>query len=281
MTFRADLHCHSNCSDGSDTPMELLEEAKRRGLQGLSITDHDTIDAYTPELLQKAEEVGIRLLPGIELSSELQGTTLHILGYGFDLHAVSLNHFLQGMQRRRAVRNRAILEKLSEKGMAIDEEELLSSAHKSVGRPHIAALMVQKGYVESPQKAFEFYLREGGACYVSGFKSSPEEVVLQIHEAGGMAVLAHPHFLKKRSLIQKALILKLDGIECYYANLSARDEAPWLKIAKERNLIATGGSDYHGKVKPTIQLGASWVDEETFNRLLSARSREKRETGDG
>jgi predicted metal-dependent phosphoesterase TrpH len=178
------------------------------------------------------------------------------------------------MQKRRGERNRALLAKLKQRKMLIEEEELLAFARKlekkkTVGRPHIAALMVQKGYVGSMQEAFDRYLKEGGLCYVSGFKYTPQDAIDQIRQAGGKAVLAHPHFIKKGALLKKLLSHPFDGIECYYANLPKALEAPWLKIAKEKGWIATGGSDYHGTFKPHISLGCSWVGEETFRKLQS------------
>lgn len=272
--FRADLHCHTNCSDGSDDPLTLLRLAKQVGLQGLSITDHDTLDAYTPELFKEAENLDIHLMTGIELSSELDHVPVHILGYGYEIGGSGLKEFLEELQRRRGDRNRAILQKLAERKMPISEEELIAFALKArakrtIGRPHIAQMMVIKGYVATPQQAFERYLREGALCYAPGIKFSPQEAIDQIHKAHGKAVLAHPHFLKKGSFLRKLLDLPFDGIECYYAVLHKEQERPWLKIAKERSWIATGGSDYHGALKPHIPLGCSWVNEHIFQQLLN------------
>jgi 3',5'-nucleoside bisphosphate phosphatase len=266
--FRADLHCHTVCSDGTDEPRALLQLAKQAGLQGLSITDHDTLDAYTPELFTDAEALGIRLLPGIEISSEQDDDSVHILGYGYDLADAGLKEFLVQMQKRRGERNRAILQKLAQRKMPISEEELKAFAiHRTIGRPHIAHLMVKKGYVATIREAFERYLRDGALCYSPGIKYQPREVIDRIHKAKGKAILAHPHFFKKGSFLRKLLDLPFDGIECYYGNLAKELELPWLKIAKERGLIATGGSDYHGHLKPHIPLGCSWVSQHTFELL--------------
>lgn len=272
--FRADLHCHSTFSDGSDTPSQILDKAKEIGLHGLSITDHDTIEAYTPELFSRAEDRGIRLLPGIEISSELNDSVVHILGYGFDLHSDSFRSFLAEMQTRRNERNRALLKKLQERHIQVTEEELFGIARKAekkktIGRPHIAELLVQKGVVSTHQEAFDRYLKEGAMCYVPGFKFTPGDAVDAIQKAKGKAVLAHPHFLKKGRFLRALLSLPFDGIECYYAHLPKELEAPWLKLAKERGWIATGGSDYHGSFKPKISLGSSWVNLATFDRLIS------------
>lgn len=271
--FRADLHCHTNCSDGSEDPLTLLNMAKQAGLQGLSITDHDTLDAYTPELFAEAEKLGIRLLTGIELSSELDHVPVHILGYGYEIEGCSLKPFLEELQLRRKDRNREILKRLSQRNLPITEDELIAFAlsarsKRTIGRPHIAMLMVLKGYVKTPQEAFEKYLKEGGLCYAPGIKFSPKDAIDEVHKAKGKAVLAHPHFLKKGSFLRKLLDLPFNGIECYYANLHKEQEKPWVNLAKERGLIATGGSDYHGTLKPHISLGCSWVGEQTFLQLI-------------
>ncbi len=270
--FRADLHCHTICSDGSDSPSTVLELAKQAGLQGLSITDHDSIDAYTPQLFAKAGELSLRLLSGIEVSSELDDHSIHILGYGIDLHDSSFKQFLCSMQTRRSARNRAILQKLALRGMGIREEELLQAAtHRTIGRPHIAQLMVQKKYVRSIKEAFDRFLGEGASCYASGIKYHPREVIDQIQKAKGRAVLAHPHFIKKGALLRKVLDLPLDGLECYYAHLAKELELPWIQIAKERGWMITGGSDYHGILRPHVALGSSWVNENTFSLLCAPR----------
>lgn len=271
--FRADLHSHSIYSDGTDTPFELIDKAKNANLSGLSITDHDTIGAYSEEVFSYARASSIQLLTGVEISSETETGSVHILGYGFDIFSKVLNEFLEEMQRRREKRNATILKKLKEKKMEITEKELFdfskrAEIKKSVGRPHIAALMVQKGYVNSFQDAFQLYLKEGASCFVPGFKYTPKEVIELLHEVKAKAVLAHPHFFKKGKFLKELLSLPFDGVECYYGILSKDVERKWLDLARERKWIATGGSDYHGSFKPHIQLGASYVTQETFNTLL-------------
>lgn len=266
--FRADLHCHTNCSDGSETPLKVLQLAKQAGLQGLSITDHDTLDAYTPEIFAEAEKLGLLLLNGVEISSELEGISLHILGYGFSIHNPSLKKFLILMQKRREERNRNILKKLEQLKMFISEEELKAFAtRRTIGRPHIAQLMLKKGYVNTLRDAFDIYLKDGGLCYAPGIKFTPLDVIQEIHKAKGKAVLAHPHFLRKGAFLRKILDLPFDGIECYYSKLDKALEVPWLKLAKQRGLLATGGSDFHGEFKPHIPIGCSWVCEHLFHQL--------------
>ena len=265
--FRADLHCHSTCSDGSDAPLELVKEAKKRALHGLSITDHDTAAAYTPELFAQAEALSLRIVTGVEISTELEGLSVHILGYGYDLHSLSFSTFLQDIQKQRAERNRSILKKLANRNMSIAEEELLATETKTIGRPHIAALMVKKGYVSSVQQAFDWFLKDGAPCDASGFQHTPQEAIKQIQQGGGKAILAHPHFYKREAYLKKILSCSFDGIECYYASLPLVLELPWVHLAKDRGWIVTGGSDYHGVFK-NILLGSSWVGLDIFNTLL-------------
>ncbi len=265
--FRADLHCHTTCSDGSDTPAEVLRKAKEAGLRGLSITDHDTIAAYTPELFALARDLDIRLLPGIELSSEWQETTVHVLGYNINIHSEEFILFLEELIKRRDSRNEAMIAKLKKKGFDIDVSELAAFGDRTIGRPHIAQLLLQKGYVSSIQEAFRSYIGEGCSCFAVGIKYTPAEVIQQIHKAGGYAILAHPHFIRKGRILDYLLELPLDGLECYYALMQPWQEKPWVTLAAKRKWIATGGSDYHGSVKPHIPLGCSWVGLEIFHLL--------------
>ena len=270
--FRADLHCHSTCSDGTDSPLDLLRKAKQAGLSGLSITDHDTVQAYTPELLTLAQELGISLLSGVEISSEIQDATVHVLGYGFEIDSPPLLMFLQEMRVRRWERNELILRKLEKKNIHVTKKDLLSLGDgESVGRPHIGMILVQKGVVKTMKEAFDLYLKEGASCYAPGFKFTPQDAIGIIHQAKGKAVLAHPHFIKNGSLIGTLLSYPFDGLECYYSTLYPHQERSWVKIAKKKGWIATGGSDYHGACKPRIPLGCSWVGRDIFNQLKEPR----------
>ena len=266
MEFRADLHCHSICSDGSDTPQELLLKAKKAGLQGLSITDHDTVAAYSEELFAQAFSLNIDLLVGVEVSSEWKGRPVHILGYRVDHHCPDFLHFLQEVQEMRRERNLRILEKLSRLGMNIDLKDIRG---ETVGRPHIAEALVRKGYLRTVQEAFERYLKDGAICSAPGFRFSPDQVIEMIRKAKGKAVLAHPHLYPKDFDCNELLSFSFDGIECYYGTLSQYQEAPWLVMAQKKGWIATGGSDYHGPLRNQRPLGSSWVGKEAFFQLLS------------
>jgi 3',5'-nucleoside bisphosphate phosphatase len=260
--FRADLHVHSSCSDGTDSPLALLGLAKQVGLSGLSITDHDTLGAYTPEIWDKAAKLSLALLIGVEISSEWKEEPIHILAYGFH-H--SLEDFLGEVRKRRVERNRKILHHLKKQGIKIAEEELAAPV---IGRPHIAKILMDRKIISSIQEGFDRFLQEDLIRYTIGNKFSSREVVEAIHHASGRAVLAHPHLIKRRSIVKELLTLPFDGLECYYGRRPIQLEREWLEIAKKHNLIATGGSDYHGSIRST-PIGCSWVREGVFRALQS------------
>lgn len=275
MDFRADLHIHTHFSDGSNTPEEILHLAKENNLLGLSITDHDTTAAYSDELFDLANDLDLKLLPGVEISSGLANSTVHILGYNIDLSNKAFQDFLQQVQEKRNLRNIEILKKLNEKNIKITQTDLDEFIEKKniaktvVGRVHIAQLLKEKGYVESIVQAFSKYIKDDGPCFILGDKFAPQEVIDQIHLAGGKAIIAHPSTFKSFKTLRALLELNFDGIETHYAKLLPQEEKRWLKIASEKNWIPTGGSDFHGTVKPYLTLGCSWVSEDIFNRLIN------------
>jgi predicted metal-dependent phosphoesterase TrpH len=277
--FRADLHCHTTCSDGSLTPEEIVRLAKKSGLQGLAITDHDSVKAYESAIPTALSE-GVELITGIEFSTMHEEVTVHILGYSFLPTDSGILNLCQRHQQRRVDRNRGILELLKKHNMPINEEEVLAASpfkHGTIGRPHIALAMVKKGFVESVQEAFYSYIGEDKSCYVRGDSFSVEEAIHTIHQANGFAIIAHPHLIKESHVIQSLLKMNFDGLEGYYARLSQAQNERWIKIANKKNWMITGGSDFHGDIKPGNPLGGSWVREETFqvlrNRLKENEAR--------
>lgn len=265
--FQADLHCHTTCSDGTLTPRSLLLHAKEIGLSGISITDHDTIEAYTVAPLI-AKELDLQLGSGVEFSSVFQTLSVHILGYDFDLESPAIHKLCQRHKQRRQNRNRGILEKLRRLNMPLSEEELLAMGEAALGRPHIAQLMIQKGYVATITQAFNLYIGDGRPCFDSGEGISSEETIAIIHQGGGKAFLAHPHLFRHAGKVKELLKLPFDGIECYYARFPLSQEKRWIKIAKEKGWLASGGSDFHGALKEYIPLGCSWVNQEIFNQIF-------------
>lgn len=267
MNFRADLHCHSTCSDGSMTPEELVLHAKEIGLSGLSITDHDSIKAYETAI-PAAKAAGIILGSGVEFSTvDNRGVSIHVLGYDVDLESGDLNALCRNHIERRHERNQKILAKLEKRGMKIEISELEGY---TMGRPHIAQELVSKGYASSVQDAFNRLIGDGKPCFDPGTPVYTDETLEVIHAAGGKAFIAHPHLMQRYDF---ADLLKkpFDGIECYYSKCSPDQEKRWLKIAQKKGLLISGGSDFHGAIKPGIPLGCSWVDRETFDRIFEKR----------
>jgi predicted metal-dependent phosphoesterase TrpH len=264
---RYDLHCHTNCSDGSMSPEELLQLAKDTGLNGLAITDHDTAAAYS-KALPLAEKLGLKMVSGIEFSTVHQNISVHILGYSFKLDSPNILALCNRHQTRRVNRYKTMLELLKKHNMPITEEELLGLGQQgSIGRPHIAICMINKGYVKTMKEAFQNYLAEGKPCYVRTETITVEETIAAIQQANGYAVIAHPHLIWKRNIVDDLLAMKFDGIEVYYSRFPREHEKQWADIAKKKGWLMTGGSDFHGSVKPDIPLGCSWVNEDTFQIL--------------
>ncbi|MEX0962330.1 MAG: PHP domain-containing protein [Simkaniaceae bacterium] len=265
--FRADLHTHSTASDGTYSPAQLIELAKERGLQGISITDHDTLAGYDSALFELADRLGICLLIGVEFSSFHRNEPVHILGYALDLKNPALSELVLRHQKRREKRNRLMIDKLRKEGFDLSYDELEGGA--SIGRPHIANLMVKKGYVSEINEAFKRYLGNGKKAYVNVDPISISETIDIIHSAKGKAFLAHPHLMKGSS-VKEVLKYSFDGMECYYARFQIDYEKRYIKMAKERRLLISGGSDFHGDNKLYNPLGASWTDEESFNLIQAA-----------
>ncbi|NGX39022.1 MAG: 5'-3' exoribonuclease [Chlamydiae bacterium] len=270
--FRADLHCHTICSDGSLSPTELLEHAKKIGLSGLSITDHDTVAAYK-EAIPVARRLGLLLGSGVEFSSMWEGMSVHVLGYDIDLKSSPLLELCVRHIERRRDRNRAILKKLHDRGYELSVEELEKKmvGARPIGRPHIALALIEKGYVSTVQEAFDKLLGDKAPCFDPGSPITTDETIEVIHAAGGKAFIAHPHVIREKERIQMLLEKPFDGIEVYYSKFLPHQEKRWEKCAKKRCLLMSGGSDFHGEVKPSVPLGASWVDQKTFEQIFQKR----------
>lgn len=265
--FRADCHCHSHFSDGALSVQDLILAAKAANLQGLAITDHDTIDAYETAI-PLAREQDISLVSGIELSAQYQGASIHVLGYAFDLKHPAITALCKQQQQQRHDRNLAILDKLKKLRFEITLDELTAAfPFRSLGRPHIATLMVQKGYVSSIKNAFERYLGERKRCYVGGFDLSVEDAIRTIQMANGFAVLAHPYVIQPARIVTDVMSFPFDGIEVYYGTFHKGKEYFYLNEAKKRDWFITGGSDFHGPHKSYPKLGSSFTPHEVFEKF--------------
>lgn len=245
------------------SPEELIHHAKALGLSGLSITDHDTINAYATAI-PVAKEAGIVLGTGVEFSTVEKITSIHVLGYDIDLENQELKCLCQKHIQRRHERNERILEKLAKRGMKIVFEE---HQGQTMGRPHIAQALVESGYVTSVQEAFHKWIGDGKPCFDPGVPISTDETLDVIHAAGGKAFIAHPHLMGGYP-VHELLKKPFDGIECYYSKCMPDQEKKWVKLAKSKGLLMSGGSDFHGLIKPGIPLGCSWVGKETFDAIF-------------
>jgi predicted metal-dependent phosphoesterase TrpH len=253
-----DLHIHSIFSDGVLRPAELVDLAKSQGLSALAITDHDTADG-TLEAMERGLEKGIEVISGIEISSWHNDTSMHILGYNFNLEDCQFNSRLQLLQDGRETRNVKILENLKKLGIKVDLRELLRySKYGQTGRPHIARLLVEKGVTKTIDLAFKHYLGRGAAAYAERFRFTAQNAIAMIREAGGLAVLAHPASLDPTlrsipSLLEDLSNVGLEGVEVYYPSHSPRAIAALLKMADQLDLLITGGSDFHDKERSGSQ----------------------------
>jgi len=277
-----DLHTHSIFSDGSHTPEELAAMGRAAGLSAVALTDHDTM-AGLERFAAACAGIGLKGVPGVEISADVARGTMHILGYYADPRCAALNMALERIRDGRSDRNGKILERLSSLGMPLSSEEVARYAgDEVVGRPHVARAMVEKGYVRSCEEAFEKYLAKGRPAYVDRFRLSPAESVRMIREAGGVAVLAHPFTLElDNGGLRKLLVgLKdsgLQGMEVYYSEHSPEQTRRYLALAKEMGLLPTGGSDFHGAVNPAIRLGIGFgnlrVPDDVLPALAAAAGR--------
>jgi hypothetical protein len=236
-----DLHTHTTASDGQLTPFELIDEAVKRGVPGICFTDHDTIDAYTKDVMSYAKKKKIFLGTGIEISTVFKDTSVHILGYDIDIQESAINRFINQTQERRVDRNRKMVELLRDLGYKIDWED-----KENLGRPHIAQKLIEGGYFSTMRDAFDLLLGEGKPAFVMGGFPSTADAIALIHEAKGKAFIAHPHVLKPKKLIRNLLELPFDGIEVNYGVFSRDDNLYYEVLAKSRKLLISGGSDHHG-----------------------------------
>ncbi len=274
-----DLHCHSTASDGTLSPTDVVRLAADRDLSALALTDHDTI-AGVAEAAAEARRIGIDFLPGIEISAEYPHPgTMHLLGYGVDPQSPTLRDLTKKLLAGRDDRNPRIIAKLQELGVSITMAEVEAEAGgKVVGRPHIAAILTRKGYVNSIKQAFDKYLAPGGAAYFDKERLSPQKAIRMILECGGLPVLAHPIQLRYQNDAQLQRIVKdlidvgLAGIEVIHSDHDAALVEQYTALADRFGLVKTGGSDFHGANKQ-IDLGTAAgrrIPRKFFDDLLAA-----------
>jgi hypothetical protein len=277
-----DLHTHSTFSDGSITPTELVAEARAAGLAAIALTDHDTCDGIG-EFLAASRDSGIETLAGVEVSAEFGDRTVHILGYGINPAHERLRTVLQKLVEGRNERNAKMIRKLQLLGIRIELQEVEAIAGEQVvGRPHFAQVLLRKGVVRTFDEAFDRYLARGRPAYFERFRLGPEETIALIAEAGGVTALAHPYYMGLSSDLVTATLARLKGaglvgVEAYYTEHTEEETRLYVEIANRLGLLVTGGSDFHGAIKPDIALG--WgrgslrVPYALFERLVEALQR--------
>lgn len=271
MGARADLHTHTTASDGLHTPADVVQLAKEAGLQAVAITDHDTV-AGIQEALEAGTALGIEVVPGVELSTVADGADIHILAYYADHRDSLWLERLESLRTVRDTRNQMMIDKLNELGLSITLEEVMDAAREevsnrpsgaTVGRPHIAAVLVRKGYVADIREAFDRYLKSGAAAHVNPPRLHPFEALEWIREAGGTSVIAHPGLYGNDALVEELIKRGVQGIEVYHSDHSSEDEQRYSRMVEKYSLIATGGSDFHGSRQGEVFHG--WVGNRTVS----------------
>lgn len=255
-----DLHSHSNKSDGSLTPSELIYEAKRKQLCAIALTDHDTVDGLD-EAIATGNELGIQVIPGVELSCEYNGKDIHIVGLFIDYKDEDFRSSLKRFADSRIERNIKMCKRLTDAGMPVDYQEMIQMYGESVlTRAHYARYMLEKGYTSYLKEAFERYIGDTCPYYVPREKVTPKQGIELILKAHGIPVLAHPLLYKMGREALENLILELKGyglvgLEAVYSTYSPSDEQHMRSLAAKYNLLVSGGSDFHGAAKPGLELG--------------------------
>jgi len=272
--MRIDLHTHSLVSDGTDKPAELVRKAHAVGLDVVALTDHDTFDGLD-EAAAESERLGILLVRGMELSCSRGGDSVHVLAYGVDPANPALAAEMARVRDGRLGRLAGVLAKLAELGVLVSEAEVMAQVgdSPSVGRPHIADALIKAGHVRDRQEAFDRFLADGGPAHVHRYTIEVERGIELVHDAGGLAVIAHPwgrgreYVLPSRVLEALARDHGLDGIEVDHQDHDSETRERLRALADGLGLLATGASDYHGVGKLDHDLGCNTTDPEVFNEM--------------
>ena len=266
-----DLHTHTTASDGRCTPAALVQRAAAAGVTVLSVTDHDTV-AACDAVRAACGAAGLEFVPGIEITANREGVDVHVLGYFFDHGSPDFLAFLSEQRKRRIDRARDMLTRLATLGLALDADAILEPAVDdagiSVGRPWIARALVAAGHVATPTEAFDRWLSRGRPAFVPRAAAAPEDVVARIHQAGGVASMAHPGVVERDAWIQDLAAQGLDALEAYHSDHDARTTARYVAVARGLGLAVTGGSDFHADTAhgPTTP-GSVCLPREEYERL--------------
>ncbi|HZH93980.1 MAG TPA: PHP domain-containing protein [Tissierellaceae bacterium] len=247
--MRIDMHTHTTASDGLLTPTELVKKAFEKRLDGIAITDHDSVDALEEAIEKSMDYKGFLVIPGVEMGCNYDEEEVHILGYFIDYKDVRLRDTLSSLKNSRWDRGILILDKLIQLGLSIPKDKILEKSRETgfIGRATIARELVNNGHVRDINEAFDKYLDVGKPAYVDRYKLSVGDTINLIHDCGGVSVLAHPGILKNKDIMTYCVKRGIMGIECYHSKHTKSDEKMVKSFAERNGLIQTGGSDFHGE----------------------------------
>ena len=272
----ADLHIHSNYSDGIKSPEEIINTAIKENIKYISITDHDSISS---QYVTKNNYKEINIIPGIELSTEYKEMELHILGYFMDIDNNELQELAKELNTQRIKRVEDILFKLNKYDIKLDIEDLAIDIDATVGRSHVANARVKKGYFDNYKSAFRNFLIQGKPGYVKGFRLNYKDCIDVINKAGGVAILAHPGQIYRKieveNILKELRCFGLKGIEVYHPSHSQGDINKFFNLSKKYKLCITGGSDYHGKALgyDNLSIGSYGLNEEYLEKFIKINNR--------
>ena len=271
----ADLHVHTNVSDGTFSPKEVVEYAKKIGLSCIAITDHDCVDGVEPAK-KTAGKLGLEIIPGVEMTAQEKGVEVHILGFYPDIEDDIFLKKLEFIRKSRVDRIYKMAGKLKKYNVTIDPEKVLKlSGEGSVGRLHVAAVLEEEGYVSSIKEAFRRYIGDKGPCYVSHFELTAKDAIAELKRVGAVVVFAHPHLMGGHALKPRFIKYGLDGIEAYHSEQSRQVSKRFVALAGELGLLTTGGSDCHGLNKSEILMGKVKVPYRIVEELKRCARRTK------
>lgn len=269
-----DLHLHSIASDGVLTSEEIIAKAISLKLNAIALTDHDSVEGVEAAV-RAGMRKSIEVVPGVELSSGLNSRDIHFLGYFIDHKNKEFKELLTQLRTRRRKRAEEMLDRLRKQNILIPLGDVLSAAkNASVGRAHVAQVMVKKGYIDTIEEAFEKYIGRNRSCYVEKYFLSPREVIAVIKEIGGLAVLAHPGLSQVDDYIPDFISYGIQGIEVIHGEHTIDQSRRYLQFAKAHNLVPTGGSDFHGleHSKRGREMGSVKVPNEFLDRMKELKS---------
>lgn len=263
-----DLHLHSTASDGSLSPQELVQLASKLNFTAIAVTDHDSVEGVTPALRAGRKYAKVEVVPAVELSSDVEGRDIHILGYFIDYKSSWLAEHLEKLRKYRCERAAKMVQKLKEVGLDIPLKDVIEIAKDgSVGRAHVAKALVKQGYIDGIKEAFEKYIGRDSPCYVEKMEYTPKDVIEIIKNVRGIPVLAHPGISQVDEYIPSFIKYGLQGLEAVHSEHSPEQNEKYTKMAKKYGLVATGGSDFHGldsrrgMIMGAIKIPDSVVDE--------------------